>query len=73
MKNTVMQQYVEKLGVPPSNKNDRDQVILDLQMLGVASPSFGAAHTLNLLIHGSEKSTNTTQTLQIQEAIETQT
>jgi hypothetical protein len=73
MKDKVMQQYVEKLGVPPSNENDRNQVILDLQMLGVASPSFGAAHTLDLLIHGSEKYANTAQTLQLQEAIETQT
>ena len=66
-----MQQYTEKLGVPPCN--DRDKAILDLQMLGVASPSFGAAHTLNLLIHGAEKYTGTEQTLQIQEAIESQT
>ena len=73
MKSKIIQQYTEKLGVPPSNENDRDQVILDLQMLGVASPSFGAAHTLNLLIHGSEKSASTAQTLQIQEAIKSQT
>lgn len=71
MKDKLVQQYTEKLGVPPCN--DRDQVVLDLQMLGVASPSFGAAHTLDLLIHGSEKSANTAQTLQIQEAIESQT
>jgi hypothetical protein len=73
MKRKIIQQYTEKLGVPPSNENDRDQVLLDLQMLGVASPSFGAAHTLDLLIHGSEKSANTAQTLQLQEAIESQT
>ena len=73
MKDKIIRQYTEKLGVPPSNDNDRDKVILDLQMLGVASPSFGAAHTLNLLIHGAEKYTGTEQTLQIQEAIETQT
>jgi hypothetical protein len=71
MKDKLIQQYTEKLGVPPCN--DRDRAILDLQMFGVASPSFGAAHTLNLLIHGSEKYTGTEQTLQIQEAIETQT
>ncbi len=51
MKDKLIQQYTEKLGVPPCN--DRDQVILDLQIFGVASPSFGAAHTLNLLIHGA--------------------
>jgi hypothetical protein len=73
MKDKVMQQYIEKIGVPPSNENDRNQVILDLQMLGVASPSFGAAHTFDLLIHGSEKYANTAQTLQLQEAIESQT
>jgi hypothetical protein len=73
MKDKLIQQYTEKLGVPPSDDNDRDQVILDLQMLGVASPSFGAAHTLDLLIHGSEKSANTAQTLQLQEAIKSQT
>ena len=66
-----IQQYTEKLGVPP--RNDQNQVILDLQMLGVASPSFGAAHTLDLLIHGSEKFVSTAQTLKIQEAIESQT
>ena len=66
-----MQQYIEKLGVPPTD--DGDRAILDLQMLGVASPSFGAAHTLDLLIHGSEKFANTAQTLQLQEAIESQT
>ena len=71
MKNKVMQQYIEKLGVPPTD--DGDRAILDLQMLGVASPSFGAAHTLDLLIHGSEKFANTAQTLQLQEAIESQT
>lgn len=71
MKDKLIQQYTEKLGVPPCN--DRDQAILDLQLFGVASPSFGAAHTLNLLIHGAEKYTGTEQTLQIQEAIETQT
>jgi hypothetical protein len=70
MKDKLIQQYTEKLGVPPNN--DRDQVTLDLQMLGVASPSFGAAHTLDLLIHGSEKSANTAQTLQLQETIESQ-
>jgi hypothetical protein len=74
MKSKIIQQYTEKLGVPPNDDNDRrNQVILDLQMLGVASPSFGAAHTLDLLIHGSEKYANTAQTLQLQEAIETQT
>jgi hypothetical protein len=73
MKRKIIQQYTEKLGVPPSNENDRDQVILDLQMLGVASPSFGAAHTLNLLIHGAEKYTGAEQTVQIQESIESQT
>jgi hypothetical protein len=71
MKDKLIQQYTEKLGVPPSD--DRDQVILDLQMLGVASPSFGAAHTLNLLIHGAGKYTCAEQTVKIQEAIESQT
>jgi hypothetical protein len=71
MKDKLVQQYSDKLGVPPCN--EKSQVLLDLQMLGVASPSFGAAHTLDLLIHGSEKSANTAQTLQLQEAIETQT
>lgn len=71
MKDKLVQQYTEKLGVPPCN--EKDQVLLDLQMLGVADPSFGAAHTLNLLIHGSEKHTGTEQTVQIQEAIESQT
>jgi hypothetical protein len=71
MTDKLIQQYTEKLGVRPCN--DRDQVVLDLQMLGVASPSFGAAHTLDLLIHGSEKSASTAQTLQLQEAIESQT
>jgi hypothetical protein len=71
MKDKLVQQYTEKLGVPPCN--DRDQAILDLQMFGVASPSFGAAHTLNLLIHGADKYTGTEQTVQIQEAIESQT
>jgi hypothetical protein len=71
MKDKLTQQYTQKLGIPPSN--DRDRAILDLNMLGVVSPCFGAAHTLDLLIHGSEKYANTTQTLQIQEAIETQT
>ena len=70
MKDKLVEQYTAKLGVPPCN--DRNQTILDLQMLGVASPSFGAAHTLNLLIHGSEKQTGTQQTVQIQEAIEAQ-
>ena len=70
MKDKLVHQYTEKLGIPPCN--GKDQVILDLQ-IGVASPSFGAAHTLNLLIHGSEQQTGTEQTLQIQEAIETQT
>ncbi len=70
MKDKLIQQYTEKLGVPPCN--DRDQVILDLQMFGVASPSFGAAHTLNLLIHGAEEYTGTEQTAKIQEAIEAQ-
>jgi hypothetical protein len=67
MKDKLVRQYTEKLGVPPCN--EKGQVLLDLQMLGVADPSFGAAHTLNLLIHGSEKQTSTEQTLQIQEAI----
>lgn len=70
MKDKLIQQYTEKLGVPPCN--DRDQVILDLQMFGVASPSFGAAHTLNLLIHGAEEYTGTEQTAKIQETIEAQ-
>ena len=73
MKRKIIQQYTEKLGVPPSSETYRGQVILDLQMLGVATPSFGAAHTLDLLIHGSEKSASTAQTLQIQDAIESQT
>ena len=60
-----IQQYTEKLGVPP--RNDQNQVILDLQILGVASPSFGAAHTLDLLIHGSEKFVSTAQALKLQE------
>ncbi len=71
MKDKLIQQYTEKLGVPPCN--DRDQASLDLQMFGVASPSFSAAHTLNLLIHGADKYTGTEQTVQIQEAIEAQT
>jgi hypothetical protein len=71
MKDKLTQQYTEKLGTPPNIDNDR--AILDLQMLGVASPSFGASHTLNLLVHGSPEYTNTEQTLQIQEAIESQT
>jgi phosphoglycolate phosphatase-like HAD superfamily hydrolase len=70
MKDKLIQEYTEKLGVPPCN--DLDQVILDLQMFGVASPSFGAAHTLNLLIHGAEEYTGTEQTAKIQEAIEAQ-
>ena len=70
MTDKLIQQYTEKLGVPPCN--DRDQVILDLQMFGVASPSFGAAHTLNLLIHGAEEYTGTEQTAKIQETIEAQ-
>ena len=68
-----IQQYTEKLGVPPRNDSDQNQVMLDLQMLGVASPSFGAAHTLDLLIHGSKKSVNTAQELKLQEAIKFQT
>jgi hypothetical protein len=71
MKDKLVQQYIEKLGVPPCN--EKGQVLLDLQMLGVADPSFGAAHTLNLLIHGLEKQTGTEQTVKIQEAIESQT
>jgi hypothetical protein len=71
MTDKLIQQYTEKLGVPPCN--DRDQVILDLQMFGVASPSFGAAHTLNLLIHGAEEYTGTEPTAKIQQAIESQT
>ena len=71
MKDKLIQQYTEKLGDPPCN--DKDQAILDLQMFGVASPSFGAAHTLNLLIHGADKYTGTQQTVKIQEAIEAQT
>jgi hypothetical protein len=71
MKDELIQQYTEKLGVPPCN--DRDQVILDLNLFGVASPSFGAAHTLNLLIHGAEEYTGTEQTAKIQAAIESQT
>ncbi len=71
MKDKLAQQYIDKFGVLPCN--EKGQVLLDLQMLGVADPSFGAAHTLNLLIHGSEKQTGTEQTLQIQEAIEAQT
>lgn len=71
MKDKLVQQYTEKFGVPPCN--EQGQVLLDLQMLGVADPSFGAAHTLNLLIHGSEKQTGTEQTVRIQAAIEAQT
>ncbi len=68
MKSNIIQQYTEKLGVPPTDDDDR--VILDLHMLGVVSPSFGAAHTLNLLIHGAEEYSGTEQTAKIQEAIE---
>ena len=66
MNDKLIAQYTEKLGTPPDSE-------INLNLLGVASPSFGAAHTLNLLIHGAEKYTGTEQTLQIQEAIESQT
>jgi hypothetical protein len=71
MKDKLVQQYIDKLGVPPCS--EKGQVLLDLQMLGVADPSFGAAHTLNLVIHGTEKYAGAEQTVQIQEAIEAQT
>ena len=67
MKDTLIVQYTEKLGTPPNS--DR----INLNLLGVASPSFGAAHTLNLLIHRSPVDATSEQTLQIQEAIESQT
>jgi hypothetical protein len=67
MKNKLIAQYTEKLGTPPNE--DR----INLNLLGVASPSFGAAHTLNLLIHRSPVDATSEQTLQIQEAIEAQT
>ena len=67
MKDKLIAQYTEKLGTPP----DSDQI--NLNLLGVASPSFGAAHTLNLLIHRSPVDATSEQTLQIQDAIESQT
>jgi hypothetical protein len=67
MKNKLIEQYTEKLGTPPTG--DR----INLNLLGVASPSFGAAHTLNLLIHRSPIDATSEQTLQIQDAIESQT
>ena len=71
MKDELVQKYTEKLGVP--SYDDQDKVMLDLQMLEVASPSFGAAHTLDLLIHGSEKFVSASQALKLQKAIESQT
>jgi hypothetical protein len=47
MKNKLVEQYTEKIGTPPTGER------INLNLLGVASPSFGAAHTLNLLIHRS--------------------
>jgi hypothetical protein len=67
MKTKLIEQYTEKLGTPPNG--DR----INLNLLGIASPSFGAAHTLNLLIHRSPVDATSEQTLQIQEAIKTQT
>jgi hypothetical protein len=67
MKTKLIEQYTEKLGTPPNG--DR----INLNLLGVASPSFGAAHTLNLLIHRSPVDATSEQTLQIQDAIESQT
>ncbi len=67
MKSKIIQQYTEKIGTPPTGER------INLNLLGVASPSFGAAHTLNLLIHRSPVDATSEQTLQIQEAIEAQT
>jgi hypothetical protein len=67
MKDKLIEHYSEKLGTPPTGER------INLNLLGVASPSFGAAHTLNLLIHRSPVDATSEQTLQIQEAIEAQT
>jgi hypothetical protein len=67
MKNKLIEQYTEKIGTPPTGER------INLNLLGVASPSFGAAHTLNLLIHRSPVDATSEQTLQIQEAIAAQT
>ena len=67
MRDKLIAQYTEKLGTPPNSD------LINLNLLGVASPSFGAAHTLNLLIHRSPVGATSEQTLQIQEAIESQT
>ena len=67
MKKKLIEQYTEKLGTPPNSNR------INLNLLGVASPSFGAAHTLNLLINRSPVGATSEQTLQIQEAIEAQT
>ena len=67
MKDKLIDHYTEKLGTPPTGER------INLNLLGVASPSFGSAHTLNLLIHRSPVDATSEQTLQIQEAIESQT
>ena len=67
MKDKLIAQYTEKLGTPPNGER------INLNLLGVASPSFGAAHTLNLLINRSPVAATSEQTLQIQKAIESQT
>ena len=67
MNDKRIEQYTEKLGTPTNGER------INLNLLGVASPSFGAAHTLNLLIHRSPVGATSEQTLQIQEAIEAQT
>lgn len=67
MKKKLIEQYTEKLGTPPNS--DR----INLNLLGIALPSFGAAHTINLLIHRSPVDATSEQTLQIQDAIESQT
>ena len=67
MNDKIIEQYTEKLGTPTNGER------INLNLLGVASPSFGAAHTLNLLIHRSPVGATSEQTLQIQEAIEAQT
>lgn len=63
MKKKLIEQYTEKLGTPPNS--DR----INLNLLGIALPSFGAAHTINLLIHRSPVDATSEQTLQIQDAI----
>jgi hypothetical protein len=70
MKNKLLEKYREKVGEPkPNNKN---QLQMDLWLLGAIDPQFAAAQAIDSLLH-KRKEPDHDRTIQVQDAIVQQT